>query len=63
MCGNMAKYSRVIFKRNEWLDVSAVKIGYFFKKIFHSYVYVLVDNDTSKILKGLKFVNSHIFMT
>ena len=40
----------LILKRNGWFVVSAekVKIEYFFKKIFNSYIYVLVDNDTIK---------------
>ena len=45
--------TRVIFKQKSRLVVLAenVKIQYFFKKIFKSYVYDLVDNDTVKIQK------------
>ena len=54
--------TRVTFKRNSWLVVSAenVKIQYFFKKIFNSYVYVLMDNDTMKIQKEIEYLNFHI---
>ena len=39
--------SLVTFKRHSWPVVSTenVKIQYFFKKIFNSYIYVSVDND------------------
>ena len=37
-----------------------VKIQYFFKKIFNSHVYHLVDNYTMKIQKEIKYVHSHI---
>ena len=36
------------------------KLRDFFKKIFNSYIYVLVDNGTNKILKEIQFVISHI---
>ena len=54
--------ARVILKWNSLLAVSTenVKIEYFLKKIFNSHIYVLVDNDTVKILNEIEFVNSHI---
>ena len=57
-----ARSSRVIFKRNSWLVVLTenVKIQYFFKKIFNSCIYVLVDNRTMKIQKKIEYVKSHI---
>ena len=52
---NLRVSARVIFKRNSWLVVMAenVKIQYFIKKIFNSYVYISVDNDTMKIQKEI----------
>ena len=49
--------SQVKFKRNSWLVVLVenVKIPYFSK---NSYVYVLVHNNTMKIHKEIKYVNS-----
>ena len=51
----IADGSRVVFKRNSSLVASAenVKIQYLFDKIFNSYVYILVDNDTMKNLKEI----------
>ena len=47
-------FTRVKFKRNEWLVVSATKVTIecFFKKIFNSYVYLSMDNDTINNSKG-----------
>ena len=47
---------------NDFLSQQKIsKIQYFFKKIFNSYVYVSVDNDTMKIQKEIEYVNSHIW--